>query len=166
MVLMGRDVRPSRTNVRHAPPRISPPRTHSCLMVGPRPRRAGHGRRRGGTRRRRVLLRWQAPQPCRSRPPATVAEADDPYVIPYVNPYVIPYALGVRTPSPPRGWISAGYTPSGGVERPGRKVRFARLIHRPGRTLGGPAVRAAFGSNLSLPWLLLRVVPQAYRGPC
>jgi hypothetical protein len=39
---------------------------------------------------------------------------------------------------------------SGGVERPGRKVRFARLMHRPGRVLGGPAVRAAYGGNLSL----------------
>jgi hypothetical protein len=34
------------------------------------------------------------------------------------------------------------------VERPGRKVRFARLIQRPVRVLGGPAVRAAFGDNL------------------
>jgi hypothetical protein len=39
----------------------------------------------------------------------------------------------------------------GGVERPGRKVRFARLIHRPVRVLGGPAVRAARGANLGLP---------------
>jgi hypothetical protein len=38
--------------------------------------------------------------------------------------------------------------PLGGVERPGRVVRFARLIHRPVRVLGGPAVRAASGGNL------------------
>jgi hypothetical protein len=44
------------------------------------------------------------------------------------------------------------------VERPRRKERFARLIHRRVRVLGGPAVRAACGGNLSLPWLLLRVV--------
>jgi uncharacterized protein (TIGR02246 family) len=31
--------------------------------------------------------------------------------------------------------------------RPRRKVRFARLIDRRGRVLGGPAVRAAFGGN-------------------
>jgi len=37
------------------------------------------------------------------------------------------------------------------VERPGRVVRFARLIHRPGGVLGGPAVRPACG-NLNLPW--------------
>jgi hypothetical protein len=41
--------------------------------------------------------------------------------------------------------------PLGGVERRGRKVRFARLIHRPVRVLGEPAVRAACGGNLSLP---------------
>jgi hypothetical protein len=39
-------------------------------------------------------------------------------------------------------------------------VRFARLMHRRVRAFGGPAVRAAFGGNLSLPWLLLRVVPK------
>jgi hypothetical protein len=44
------------------------------------------------------------------------------------------------------------------VVRPRRKVRFARLINRRGRVLGGPLVRAAFGGNLSLPWLLLTVV--------
>jgi hypothetical protein len=30
-------------------------------------------------------------------------------------------------------------------------VRFARLIQRRGRDLGGPSARAAFGGNLSLP---------------
>jgi hypothetical protein len=45
------------------------------------------------------------------------------------------------------------------VERSRRVVRFARLIHttRP-RLLAGPAVRAAFGGNLSLTWLPHRVV--------
>jgi hypothetical protein len=33
---------------------------------------------------------------------------------------------------------AADWTPSGGVERPRRVVRFARLIHRRGRDLGGP----------------------------
>jgi hypothetical protein len=41
--------------------------------------------------------------------------------------------------------------PSGEVERPRRVVRFARLIHRPGRDLGRPSVGAACGGNLSLP---------------
>ncbi len=40
--------------------------------------------------------------------------------------------------------------PLGGVERPHRAVRFARLIQRRGRDLGGPSVRVAFGDSLSL----------------
>jgi hypothetical protein len=48
--------------------------------------------------------------------------------------------------------------PFGGVVRPRRVVRFARLIHRRVRVLGGPSVRAASGGNLSLPWLPHRVV--------
>jgi hypothetical protein len=32
--------------------------------------------------------------------------------------------------------------------RPRRVVRFARLIHRRGRVLGGPSARAAFGGSL------------------
>jgi len=48
--------------------------------------------------------------------------------------------------------------PLGGVERPRREVRFARLIHRRGRASGGPSARAAFGGNLSLAWVLLTVV--------
>jgi hypothetical protein len=43
------------------------------------------------------------------------------------------------------------------VVRPRRVMRFARLIHRRVRVLGGPVVRAAFGGNPSLPWLLLSV---------
>jgi hypothetical protein len=42
--------------------------------------------------------------------------------------------------------------PSGGVKRPRRAVRFARLLHRLAAFLGGPLVRAACGGNLSLPW--------------
>jgi hypothetical protein len=38
------------------------------------------------------------------------------------------------------------------VERTGRKERFARLIQRPVRDLGGPAARAACGGNLNLPY--------------
>jgi hypothetical protein len=51
-------------------------------------------------------------------------------------------------------WPSASVLirPLGGVERPGRVVRFARLIHRPVSVLGGPAVRAAYSGNHSLPY--------------
>jgi hypothetical protein len=37
-------------------------------------------------------------------------------------------------------------------------MRFARLIHRRVRDLDGPAVRAAYGGNLSLTWLPLSVM--------
>jgi hypothetical protein len=37
-------------------------------------------------------------------------------------------------------------------------VRFARLIDRRGRVLGGPTARAACGGSLNLTWLLLRVI--------
>jgi hypothetical protein len=40
--------------------------------------------------------------------------------------------------------------PLGGVERPGRMVRFARLMQRRVRALDGPQVRAAYGGNRSL----------------
>jgi hypothetical protein len=41
--------------------------------------------------------------------------------------------------------------PSGGVERPRRVVRFARLMHRPVRVLGVPSARAASGGDRSRP---------------
>ena len=44
-----------------------------------------------------------------------------------------------------------------GATRP-EWMRFARLIHRPGRILGVPSARAAFGGNPSLPWLPRTVV--------
>jgi hypothetical protein len=38
------------------------------------------------------------------------------------------------------------------VERPRRKERFARLMHRRVRDLGQTFGRAAFGGDRSLPW--------------
>jgi predicted transposase YbfD/YdcC len=52
-----------------------------------------------------------------------------------------------------------GLAPSGEWSGQAAWMCFARLIHRPVRVLGGPAVRAAFGGNFSLPWLPRRVVP-------
>jgi hypothetical protein len=49
------------------------------------------------------------------------------------------------------------------MERPRRAVRFARLIHRRGRDLGVHSARAPFGGSLSLPWLLLTVMPHEHR---
>src|SRR5829696_3351658 len=75
------------------PPRRLPRRSHSPLTACPGPRRAGHGRWRVGTRLRRVLLRWQAPQPWRSRPGTTPAEAVDPTLVGTLVP--------TRDPTPP-----------------------------------------------------------------
>jgi hypothetical protein len=135
---------------------------HSPLTACPGPRLAGHGRWRGGyaPSARAASLASSAALPV----PALAALAGrlDPYVIPYVNPYVIPYAQGWRTPASVVEGICPGHAPSwgqsaantaadwppsGGVERPGRVVRFARLIHRPVRVPGGPAVRAACGGR-------------------
>jgi hypothetical protein len=102
----------------------------------------------GGTRLRRVLLRWQAPQPyplTGRRPHPAQLPGLDPYVNRYVNPYGIPYALGVRTPGVGcRGCLSSS-VPFGGVERACRKERFARLTHaarpRSWRTCGPRRLR-------------------------
>ena len=56
----------------------------------------------------------------------------------------------IAATQPGLGHTSA-YGPLGGVVRPRRKERFARLIHRRVRVLGGPSARAARGGNLSLP---------------
>jgi hypothetical protein len=41
-------------------------------------------------------------------------------------------------------------------------MRFAQLIQRPGRILGGPLVRAASGGDLSLTWWPLSVVTREF----
>jgi hypothetical protein len=73
------------------------------------------------------------------------------------------YAQGVRTPALHSRIVCPGRAPLGGVERPRRAVRFARLIHtarpRSWRTFG----LRRFGGKLSLPWLLPRVVPDRGR---
>jgi transposase len=62
--------------------------------------------------------------------------------------------------------LSAQYwrlAPLEGVVRPRRVVRFARLMQRRVRVLGGPAIRAASGGSLSPTWLPRRVVPNERR---
>jgi hypothetical protein len=44
------------------------------------------------------------------------------------------------------------------VVRPRRVVRFARLMHRLGRVLGGASARAACGGDLILTWWPTKVV--------
>jgi len=61
-----------------------------------------------------VLLRWQAPQPCRFRPGAAVAGAVDPYADLYADLYADPYAGYPRTPSPVGSAVCPGDAPSWG----------------------------------------------------
>ena len=162
--------------------RTFPRCSHSPLTACPGPASPATFGDGEGTRLRRVLLRWQAPQPCHSCPGRLWPGRLTPTSFPMSTPTSFPTRrVGVPLASvlericpgsPPEGGQSAAKTaadwpPSGGVERPGRKVRFARLIHRPGRVLGGPVVRAACGGNLSLILWPRRVVPRRHRaGTC
>jgi hypothetical protein len=87
---------------------------------------------------------------------------EDPLVPPrrsWTRPPRPPDSPGTLSQIPPEVTSPDKPGPLGGVERPRQAVRFARLIHTTRRHLGGPAVRAACGGNLSLPWLLRTVVP-------
>jgi hypothetical protein len=156
---MGCDARPSRANVRH-PAAAQLPTAYPFVLdglPGTTPRRprsvAGRGRAFGACCFAGNLRSPAGPTPVPPSPRWL-----DPHVIPYVNPYVIPYALAVRTPGFHGEGICAAQPPSGGVERPRRVVRFARLIHRRVRVLGGPLARAASGGSLSLAWWPHRVI--------
>jgi hypothetical protein len=81
------------------------------------------------------------PSPADSYLAATAAGAFDPYASPNAGHL---YSLASREHRCGR------LAPLGGVERPRRAVRFAGLIHRPVRVLGGPVVRAACGGDLKL----------------
>jgi hypothetical protein len=82
LVLVGRDARPSRANIRHPPPRSSSRRSHSCLTACPRTGLAGHGqwRVRNAPSARAASLASSAA--CRSRPGATVARRLTPTSLP------------------------------------------------------------------------------------
>jgi len=143
------------------PPRSSSRRAHSSLTACQGLRCAGYGRWRGGRAFGAYCFagKLRSPAPLTRRPGSPgQLRGLDPYASPYASRYASPYAGHLRTPSPPGRGITAGHAPSwgqsaaktaadwppsGGVERPRRVVRFARLIHRRGRVLGGPAVRAA-----------------------
>jgi hypothetical protein len=98
----------------------------------------------------RMLKRPSRPWNLRSREPAdppatgstTLAEGS-----------LLQPSQGTITVGGATGHTTATHGPLGGMERPRRKVRFARLIHRPVRALGrafGPG-RAAFGGISACP---------------
>ena len=166
VVLAGRDARPSRTNVRHpaaaqlqaAYPFVldglpgTPARRPLWVAGGDAPSaRAASLASSAAPAGPGPVPPWPSPSSLRwtlrgtlrwtlRRPPAyplTARAARLPWSCPLVGP------VGRKN----RGRLA----PLGGVERPGRKVRFARLIQRPVRDLGGPAVRAASGGIQSRP---------------
>ena len=144
------------------PRRRSKRSSHSCLTACPAPRPPATGR--GGwwdaPSARAASLASSAALP---RPPDDAAHrarlrGRDPYVNLYVNPYVIPYARGVRTLGfGGRGYLSSSGPPRGEWSGQAEWMRFAQLIDRPVRVLGGPAVRATYGGSQTLPWWPLSV---------
>jgi hypothetical protein len=93
VVQPGRAARRSRANVRHPPPRSSSRRSHSPLTACPGPgvpATVGGGE---GTRLRRVLLRWQAPQPCPARRATGLTRPSFGAATPTATPTSIPTAF-------------------------------------------------------------------------
>jgi hypothetical protein len=107
------------------PPRRLPRRSHSPLTACPghsAPATVGGGE---GTRLRRVLLRWQAPQPGRSRSGTTVTEAVDPYAEPYAGPCAT--ATRPRR-SPPASRPRSSVNGSGTRRSPSRWIPTANVL--------------------------------------
>jgi hypothetical protein len=92
-----------------------------------------HGSWPGGTRLRRALIRWQAPQPSRSRPSAAVAEALDLTLTPTQRTCVrqVPRAEGAPFPLPhlvARGGWAGRATGRSGRRAAGAGARSRRLL--------------------------------------
>jgi hypothetical protein len=170
----GRDAWPSRTNIRHHAAAQLPTAQPFVLdgLPGTTPRRprsvAGEGRAFGACCFAGKL---------RSPAGPALATLGRGGLTPTSFPTSTPTSFPTRRSGVPLGSVvqcicpaqspswgqsaaktAADWPPSGGVERPRRMVRFARLIQRHGRDLGGPTARAASGGNPSLPWLPPRVV--------
>ena len=174
VVPAGRAARPSRANVRYPAAAQLPTAQPFALdgQPGARPRRprsvAGEGRAFGACCFAGKLRSPGGPDPVPPWPrPAT------PYADPYAELYADLYAGHPRTPSPVGSAVSAGRAPRGGlvgrkdrgrlaplggVERPRRVVRFARLIHRRGRAFWPAFVRRRLRRHQIPPRLLLTVV--------
>jgi hypothetical protein len=134
--------------------RVRPPASIALDQDSGQPPAVGHGRWRGGTRLRRVLLRWQAPQPCPAHQATWLTRPTSrlrPLGVPTRATRVPPRRPEAGSPlvMPPRG--------SGASARQGalRAIESFRRSH-----CWRTCARAACGGNLSLPWLLRRVVLQ------
>jgi hypothetical protein len=131
-----------------------------------------------GTRLRRVLLRWQAPQPCRSQPRATVVKTVAPTLDSTQNPTLDP-TPATRVPPPcleagsslvlpPRGASRpqkprpTGPPRGSGAAAPQGALRAIDSSARP-RLWADLTVRAAYGGIPCLIWLPRRVVRQRKR---
>jgi hypothetical protein len=139
------------------PRRRSKREGHSRLTACPAPRRPAtrRGRWSDAPSARAALLASSAALPVPAR--LHDGQAVTPTLDSTQNPTLDP-THATRVPLAGR-WADRRWScPSGGVERPGRVVRFARLIQPPGRDPGGPAVRAASGGIQSLPSLPRSVV--------
>jgi hypothetical protein len=146
----GRAAWPSRTNVRHPAAQVLT--AQPFVLDGlPGPGRAGHGRWQGvdAPSARAASLASSAALPVPAPGPLQ-AEAVGPTLVGTLVPTRVS-TPAIRVPHPSRvPRICPGHPPEGEVERPRRKVRFARLIQRPVRILGVPSARAASGGNLNL----------------
>jgi hypothetical protein len=118
-------------------------RFRACVQPAPAGLRpaAGRSRARPGVSERMPSLRWSRWETY-AGPWRTLLPAGRPIPAGYAP-------RGASRPQQPRPTGPPTGEWSGQTER----MRFARLIHRPVRVLGGPAARAACGGNLSLTWL-------------
>ena len=131
------------------PPRRPARRSHSSLTACPGPRLAGHGRWRvrDAPSARAASLASSAAPPGDGAMGLT--RSDSRAAPPTAFPTSTPTSLSTRWGCVPLASlaerISAGHAPLGGVERPRRVVRFARLIHaarpRSWRTCGPRRLR-------------------------
>jgi hypothetical protein len=97
-----------------------------------------------------VLLHWQLRSPLPIPARYYRGRGLDPPRVPTPATRVPPHRPG--------GGFALVMPPTGEWSGQAERMRFARLIHRPGRVLGVPSARAACGGHLSLSWLPPRVV--------
>ena len=133
VVPAGRAARWSRANVRHPAPAQARTARPFVLDRLPGPSRAGHGRWRGGdapSARAASLASSAALPGYRTRASPGPTPGRRPLRQSLRQSLRHSLRRRWRTPSPAGGQDRRRSCPLGGVERPRRAVRFARLIHR------------------------------------